>query len=323
MTMIFELTNAPTPECHASTIAETSSGLVAAWFGGKHERNSDVGIWISRDDGTVWSAPLEVANGVRSPAKRYPCWNPVLFNPRNGPLMLFYKVGPSPSSWKGMLMTSDNDGATWSEPRKLGWNDRIGHILGPVKNKPIQLEDGAIICPSSTETNNLWCVHFEVTWDLGETWEIIGPINDGKVFSAIQPSILTYSDGRMQILCRSRQQVVVQSWSEDGRNWSELAPTDLPNPDSGTDAVTLSDGTQVLIYNNTTKGRSPLNIAVSSDGLNWRDQIVLEDQPGEYSYPAIIQSSDCNIHATYTYQRKVIKHVVLDPSRLCASPHIS
>ena len=52
------------PECHASTIAETPSGLVAAWFGGTKERHPDVGIWFSRRDGTKWSTPVELANGV-------------------------------------------------------------------------------------------------------------------------------------------------------------------------------------------------------------------------------------------------------------------
>ena len=78
---------APFPECHASTIAETKGGLVAAWFGGTGERNPDVGIWLSRQRGGQWTAPVEVANGVQSATNRYACWNPVLFQPRSGPLM--------------------------------------------------------------------------------------------------------------------------------------------------------------------------------------------------------------------------------------------
>src|SRR3954468_21584520 len=80
---------APFPECHASTIAETKSGLVAAWFGGTGERHPDVGIWLSLHSSGQWSAPVEVANGVQSTTNRYACWNPVLFQPRSGPLLLF------------------------------------------------------------------------------------------------------------------------------------------------------------------------------------------------------------------------------------------
>src|SRR5262245_33066159 len=97
---------APFPQCHASTIESTADGLVAAWFGGTREKNPDVGIWVSRHDGKSWSAPVEVADGVQDATTRHPCWNPVLFQMPGGPLLLFYKVGPSPSTWWGMLMQS-------------------------------------------------------------------------------------------------------------------------------------------------------------------------------------------------------------------------
>ncbi len=301
-----------TSQCHASTIVETPFGLIAAWFGGTQEGNPDVGIWVSGQNNETWSTPFEVANGDQSPSMRYPCWNPVLFYPDGGPLMLFYKEGPMPASWWGMLITSDDDGTSWSAPRKLGEDDVIGHLIGPAKNKPLQLQDGSILCPSSTEQNGLWRVHFELTRDQGHSWEVIGPINDGVEFGAIQPSVLRYPDGRMQILCRSQQRVILQSWSDDGRLWGDLTPTSIPNPNAGTDAVTLADGRQVLVYNNSTQDRSPLNLAVSLDGSQWRDVLILEDQKGEFSYPAVIQSRDGKVHITYTYLRKTIRHVIVD-----------
>src|SRR4030095_11183692 len=74
---IFE--QAPFPSCHASTIAETKGGLIAAWFAGTREKNTDVGISVSRHDKAGWSKLSEVANGVQPTGERYPCWNPVLF----------------------------------------------------------------------------------------------------------------------------------------------------------------------------------------------------------------------------------------------------
>lgn len=328
--LIYPLDNKPTPECHASTIVETPSGLVAAFFAGTHEKNEDVGIRVSRLENGKWTWPEEVANGVQNDKLRYPCWNPVLFNPKGGPLMLFYKVGPDPRTWWGMLMTSNDDGKTWSKPVKLGEDKTIGHLLGPVKNKPVQLADGSILCPSSTEIKTAdgeveWKVHFEITRDLGKTWKVIGPINDGKAFDAIQPSVLFYGGDKLQVLCRTRQNVVSQSWSEDGgRTWSEMTATALPNPDSGTDAVTLNDGRQLLIYNHTTKegeepkGRNLLNLALSDDGVNWTPVMTLENVPAPagYSYPAIIQSTDGLVHITYTYLRQSVKYVVIDPAQL-------
>ena len=324
---IYSLDLKPTTECHASTIAEIPGGFIAAWFGGTEERHPDVGIWTSFYENGEWSEPVEVANGVQNDSLRYPTWNPVLFKPTVGPLLLFYKVGPSPREWWGMLMTSDDNGRTWSEPRKLGNNDAIGHLLGPVKNKPIELKDGTILCPSSIEIEegdkDKWMVHFELTQDFGKTWSVIGPINDGIEFSAIQPSILQYQDGKMQILCRTRQRVIAQSWSSDnGKTWSKMTATELPNPNAGTDAVTLKDGRQLLVYNHAIndgeypKGREVLNVAISSDGKEWKPVITLEKSEGEFSYPAVIQSSDGMVHITYTYQRFSIKHAIVDPSKL-------
>ena len=132
---------APYPSCHASTIVETDKReLVAAWFGGTHEKHPDVGIWVSRYEKNAWTPSVEVANGVQPDGTRHPTWNPVLFQPRNAPLMLFYKVGPTPQTWWGELRTSTDGGRTWSAARRLP-----DKILGPIKNKPVQLADGTIL----------------------------------------------------------------------------------------------------------------------------------------------------------------------------------
>jgi predicted neuraminidase len=303
---IFE--TAPFPQCHASTIAETKDGLVAAWFGGTKERNPDVGIWLSRFKGGRWTASREVVNGVQTNETRFPCWNPVLFQPKQGPLLLFYKVGPSPSRWWGMLMTSQDHGETWSAPQRLPEG-----ILGPIKNKPVQLSNGDIFCPSSTEDKG-WQVHFERTADLGRTWQATEPVNDGRTIGAIQPSILMGPDGLLHAVGRTQQGRIFEIASkDDGRTWGPMALTSLPNPNSGLDAVTLRDGRNLLVYNHTHRGRSPLNVAVSPNGGEWSAALVLENEPGkEFSYPAVIQASDGLVHITYTWKRERVKHAVLD-----------
>ncbi|HTM53864.1 MAG TPA: sialidase family protein [Pirellulales bacterium] len=303
---------APFPSCHASTIAETPSGLVAAWFGGKDEGEPDVGIWFARRDAKdgKWSSPVEVANGVQSPEKRYPCWNPVLFQAPSGALLLFYKVGPQPTVWWGMLITSDDAGKTWSAPRRLPEG-----ILGPIKNKPI-LYDGELVCPSSTEQGR-WRAHMERTKDWGASWSKSDSLVDATKFGVIQPTLLVYPGGKLQALMRSQQRKIVESWSSDaGRTWSPMAASDLPNPDSGIDAVNLKDGRALLVYNHTPRGRTPLNIAVSSDGHAWQAALTLETEPGEYSYPAVIATRDGMVHITYTWHRRRIRHVAVDPAKL-------
>lgn len=316
--------SAPYPSCHASTLVELASGdIAAAWFGGTHERHPDVCIWFARHRDGKWSEPVQVADGVQPDESREPTWNPVLFQPPGGELHLFYKVGPNPREWWGELKTSSDGGETWSDARRLPEG-----ILGPIKNKPEVLEDGTWLAPSSSEGNpDGWRVHMEISTDQGKTWSRSEQPGKGVGFDAIQPSILVHPEGRLQALCRSKQGVVAMTWSDDGgKTWSDLAATLLPNPNSGTDAVTLADGRQLIVYNHSAhrpdhsgKGnRYPLDVAVSDDGLEWRRALTLETEPcpAGYAYPAVIQASDGKVHISYTWDRKKIQHVVVDPAEL-------
>ena len=328
------------PQCHASTIVELPNGdLLSAFFGGTREGAPDVCIYTCRKEknSTKWSAPQLVADGILSPDLRKACYNPVLFQMPGGMLFLFYKIGNKVSDWTGYLKTSNDGGHNWSKAFKLP-----DGYLGPIKNKPVMV-DNKIIAPSSTEVGG-WKVHFEIAEDRGRKTHIVGPISaseavltefQGKqtdtktdaetgessqtnTVQAIQPSILTYKDGRLQILCRTRNGKIATSWSTDrGETWSPLTLTDLPNNNSGTDAVTLKDGRQVLVYNavatlpGAKKGpRTPLNVAISTDGIHWKNVLTLEDSPiSQYSYPSIIQGSDGRIHIVYTWRRQRIKYV--------------
>jgi predicted neuraminidase len=258
---------------------------------------------------------------VQADGTRHPCWNPVLFELSPGILALYYKVGPTPRTWWGMQRTSRDNGETWSEARRLP-----DGILGPVKNKPVRLSDGSILSGSSTETDtrpSVWRVHFERSTDGGEKWTVVKPpaAVGTPELDAIQPSILVHGDRRLQALGRSRSERIFETWSSDGGlTWSAVTPTVLPNPSAGTDASTLRDGRHLLVYNHTLNGRSPLNVAISTDGKSWQAALVLESEPGEYSYPAVIQSADGLVHITYTWKRERIKHVVVDPTRLKPVP---
>lgn len=320
----FVFQDAPFPSCHAATIAETPEGMVTAFFGGTKERNPDVGIWVSRKFDGEWTAPEEVANGVINDTLRYPTWNPVLYKIPDGDLLLFYKIGPKPSEWWGMMISSSDNGLTWSDPEKLP----DGYI-GPVKDKPVLLENGDLICPSSTEGDG-WNMHMEITPDFGKTWSMTENIARGdKDIDAIQPTLLNHGNGKLQLLSRTRNRAVGTSWSADyGKTWSPLELIDLPQNNSGIDAVTLDDGYFLLVYNhvlppeNEYKGkRTPLNVAVSKDGIHWNASLILEDSEiSQYSYPSVIQSSDGLLHIVYTWRREHIKHVVVDPDKLVSYP---
>jgi predicted neuraminidase len=303
----------PTPSCHASTIAETDHGLIAAWFGGTDEGESDVGIWMSRYENGGWGPATRVVAGDEDGPDRKPCWNPVLFHSPNGRHYLFYKVGAKPSSWWGRYLSSTDEGRTWFPSARLP-----DGMLGPVRNKPVLMPDGLILCGSSTEDAG-WRVHMEIFNDHSRRWTRGPNLNEAMEFAAIQPTILQWPDGRIQILCRTKQEVITECWSTNkGRTWTRMRKTALLNPNSGIDAVMLKGGTALLVHNNSPKDRSPLNVSISTDGMTWQPVLVLEDTPGEFSYPAVIQTSDGLVHVTYTWKRQKIKHVVLDPAKLRA-----
>jgi len=307
---------APTPSSHASTLCEARDGtLLAAWFGGTAERQRDVVIWYSRSENDQWTRPIVLARGDEDGDEQWACWNPVLTQTKKGPLVLFYKVGPNPQSWWGRLRTSIDGGKTWSKSYRIPKG-----FIGPVRNKPVTLSNGELLCGASEEDAG-WRVHMEtVNWlDAAvPLWGRTPDLNSAMDFGAIQPTILPWRDGRVQILCRTRQKVITESWSKDnGHTWSPMVRTKLPNPNSAIDAVMLRDGRAVLIHNPSSTDRSSLIASVSDDGVTWTPAVKLEEESGaEFSYPAVVQTQDGLIHVSYTWKREKIRHAVIDPAQL-------
>lgn len=309
--------NPVTNASHASTLVEISPNqLMAAWFGGKYEGAKDVGIYISSYKENKWSGPKKLIEPLIKEGDTLPCWNPVLFKSKAQNLYLFYKVGKNPREWFGAMMVSKDDGKSWSEAKYLPKG-----ILGPIRNKPVETTPGTILCGSSTEStdDNKWRVFIETYTEANDSWTITN-INDKKNFDIIQPAFLVHSDQKIQILCRSRHNKLISSWSEDsGKSWQKTDSINVVNSNSGVDAVTLSDDSFLLV-NNPLKmgkdwfnGRNILDVEYSTDGVNWKKIFDLENQPkGEFSYPAIIQTTDKKIHILYTYDRKFIKHTIFE-----------
>ena len=322
----FVFTNAPHKECHASTIVETSRGLVAAWFGGTKEKNKDVCIWSAYNDGAGWSKGREWANGVQHKDLRHPCWNPVLYQePGDGPVTLYFQGRPQRRrTWWGEAMTSYDRGRSFRDRRRLPEG-----IDGPVRSKPLLLPDGSLLCPSSTEHDGDWRFHFEKLSPRGE-WSRFEPKE--QPFQVIQPSLLHHPDGRIQALMRSKHGVIIESESKDGgETWIPLAKAGLPNNNSGIEALTLRDGRHLLLYNHIGPGlinswgkRHAIHLAISDDGKEWKAVAVIEKaKKGEFSYPAMIQTEDGKVHMTYTWQRKRVRHIVVDPAKLKAGAVLS
>lgn len=322
----FLYVQAPFPSCHASTIAELENGdLVAAYFGGSYEGCPDVCIWVSRktQGSGEWSPPVKAADGVLGDTLRKACYNPVLQLMPNGELWLFFKIGSCVADWSGWLTKSLDGGKTWSQREPLP-----DGFLGPIKDKPLLLGD-RLICPSSTEKDG-WRIHFEILDLKSNQWhktasikaalaiptaEMGKPEARPQEIMCIQPAILQMGDGSLKVLCRTKNGRLASSTSrDDGETWEEVTLTDLPNNNSGIDALTLRDGRHVLVYNpvsaepgSESGPRTPLVVAISDNGDRWQNILTLEnDDLGEYSYPAIIEGENGHLLCTYTWHRQRI-----------------
>ena len=321
----------PTAFCHASTLVQLrDGGLMCCWFGGSHEGEADVAIFGARRGAEgSWSAPCKLADGVEAN------WNPVLFYRADGTLLLFYKEGQQIASWRTMVMTSQNDGLSWSAPAELVAGDVSGG-RGPVRNKPIRLKSGRILAGGSTE-HGIWQAFADISDDDGLTWRKSTPVvienlqyeqgektaeSDIAVSAqsfygrgVIQPSLWQSADGSVHMLLRSSEGFVFRADSEDeGESWSAAYALSLPNNNSGLDLVRLEDGTLLLVCNPVAANwgmRSPLSLFISEDdGNTWVKLLDLETALGEFSYPAIVAQGE-DVYISYTFDRKNIAVVNL------------
>ena len=300
------------PSSHASTVVELKNGdVMAAWFGGTGEGRPDVAIWAATRTKDGWSAPRELVREANVPT-----WNPVLFHTTDGKLWMYYKYGRSPDTWTGGRMVSTDDGKTWSAPEHLP-----AGLYGPIRAKPLVLENGTIVSGTSVESYGSWAVWVERSTDGGKTWGKFGPITvpgapaasrPGGQDGIIQPSVVRMGGQRLRLYARATPnigKIVVADSNDLGVTWTQARTIDVPNPNSGIDAVALADGRVVLVYNHTTRGRTPLNLAIARDGEKFSMFKTLVETPGEYSYPSMVVARDGSLLITYTWQRKRIKYV--------------
>jgi predicted neuraminidase len=137
----------------------------------------------------------------------------------------------------------------------------------------------------------------------------------GRTFT--QPTIVPYgARGAIALYrnCSDKRAVGMATTRDAGNTWSEPHTLGLPNPDSGLNALLLTDGRILLAFNDSRTDRENLQLAVSYDtGARWLRVARIEEGAGEeFSYPYMILGRDRRIHLVYTWRRKRIKHVVFN-----------
>lgn len=313
---VFEqLPDRPMAHCATLTVLPDRS-LLTAWFGGAYETSTDVVILASRRKSPEesWSSPSVIAE-----MPGYALGQPVYLVRPDGELWLFFVVianpEPPPSSTSFNIMPpiaawtsaqpywqrSFDAGHTWTNPEHL-----LNYPGLMFRSRPLVLP-GRIIVPVYDE--NTWESRMLISDDDGRSWWLTDPISSPP--GNIHACLVKLSDGRLLAYLRTGGQggYIWRTESPDeGETWSAPTPTALPNPNSGIDLLRLRSGRLLLAFNNSKTLRTPLNVALAEEDEHWSWIQTIEDEPGEFSYPTLVQTDDEQIHMVYTYRREHIQY---------------
>lgn len=298
-------------------IAITRNALLIAWCEGTKPYSVDTEIWLARWENGSWNSIKRVATGYNeSSSLRLPCASPVLFEDYNNRLWLFYQVGEREGKTEAYARVSLDGGYTWQKLIKLP-----SSIHGPTDNRPIQVEDGTIICAASALEGG-WRVRIEWAKDPEDIWFSTGYINSVFSLPAAGAAILQHDSNTFQLFAGTKNGRVATAWSKKGwRSWHKMERTVLPNPGSSVAVERLIDHRILLVHNHTILIPNRMDIAVSPDGQSWRIGCEIEAvTDGLLLDPDIIEAPNRMVHVVYSWKGQAIRHVIIDPARLASEP---
>ena len=324
--------NSPLPMSHVASICELPDGrLAATWYSGSRELVRDVAIFFStRSPGqSVWSTPRAIVTR-ESAARDLNCsiktvGNAVIFEDSTGLLVLLY-VSITVGGWSGSelnLTTSADQGLTWTPSRRLTLSPFF-NFSELVKNAPVALTDGSWVVPIYQEFIGRFPELLWLRKSAGDFIATKSRVAGGKL--TFQPALVPLSSNAALVVLRDytpQKKVSVARTADAGRTWTSPTVLDLPNPNSGLDALRLTDGRLLLAFNDSRKGRENLRLAVSVDeGRTWIRVATLDEETGSiFSYPFLIQGRDGCVHIVYTWKGKAIKHVEFNTEWLDERQH--
>lgn len=312
---------------HVASIVELNDhSLAGLWYGGPYEYNHENTIYMAKQRDGSWQearaimTPAQAQHDLERPFK---CLgNPLLLANPDGSLRLLF-VTIAMGKWSGSQLNtslSKDGGLSWSRAERLTLSPFF-NFSELVRNRPVPLVGGG------------WCVPIYQEF-LGKFPELLWlKEHDGKLSykktriaggcSTLQPSLIPLDANRAIILLRdftSEKRIFISRSHDSGRTWSKPEPTILPNPDAGISGLRLSDGHLLVAYNDSTKKRDTLSLALSKDeGHSWKQIANLEnDSNKSFSYPYLIQSSDGVIHVAYSWNSTLIKMISFNEAWITA-----
>ncbi len=307
---------------HPASITQLANGdLYLAYYTGSGEYGDDTAVYGARlpKGKSEWTTPRPIADTpYRSEG------NPVVWQAPDGKVWLFYVVRYG-KTWSTSLIQAkiSTDGAkTWSDPMLVTMTQGM-----MVRGRPLALAGGDILLPAYHETGHDTesvgpdsCSLF-FRWDAkARAWTETNRITSRV--GNIQPAVDRVKGDYLVAYCRRGGDYadrpdgrIVRSESRDGgKTWSKGAETEFKNPNAAVEFLRLKSGNLLLIFNDSTKGRTPLTAALSTDGdKTYPHRRNLVEGPGDFAYPYAIQADDGKIHLVYTSDRRTtIYHAVFE-----------
>lgn len=309
---------APGPYKHPAAIEELANGdLYLAYYGGDGEYARDTAVYGSRlaKGSDAWTAPAVIADTpFRSEG------NPVIWQAPDGNVWLFYVVrfGDTWSTSRIKAKVSFDGAQTWSDSLLLTLDEGT-----MVRGQPIALASGKYLLPMYRETGNdtefvgADTVSRFIEFDPEtQQWTETGEIRSRT--GNLQPAIVELEPDHLLAFCRRgggyepvEDGYVVRSESFDGgKTWTPGEDSEFPNPNSAVDMIKLANGHLLLVYNHNMNERTPLTIAISTDGgKTWPHRRDILSGEGPYAYPYVIQGADGQIHLVYTSHGRTVINV--------------
>lgn len=318
------------PSAHVATICELPGGrLAAAWYAGTREGARDVAIYFATrtaNSTNGWSRPLPLVTRATAAAETFrfvkKVGNPLLFSGTAGNVYLLYvSVGFGGWSCSSLNLKQSSDGGrTWSPSRRLGLSPFF-NVSELVKNSPAPLVGGGWVVPIYHELLGKFP---ELLWlqPTASGLEVVKTRAFGGR-QAFQAALTPLDEQQALLFCRTagaQRKVQLARTFDGGKHWTAPQSIELPNSDSGLDALRLADGRLLLAFNDSAADRHVLRLAVSRDqAVTWRRAATIAAEAGaEFSYPYLMQSRDGLVHLTYTWKRRGLKHVTFNSAWLDA-----
>eukprot|EP01101_Sappina_pedata_P012313 TRINITY_DN8439_c0_g1_i1.p1 TRINITY_DN8439_c0_g1~~TRINITY_DN8439_c0_g1_i1.p1 ORF type:complete len:396 (+),score=74.22 TRINITY_DN8439_c0_g1_i1:40-1188(+) len=319
-------------ESHASFLEVLPNGdLLCAWFSGMHEGYSGVAIVMSR---LVYGSSQWSDFEVLSQREGYSNQNPVIYyDPSRNQVQLYHSQQPASENGDETMahiwrLVSEDNGYSWSKPELAFDHEGIFCknrmvLIGNPLDREIS---GGLMLPTYNTAAKLVKHNSSVSrsFDSGKTWTTTDIAGSSHM---VQPSIVRSADNSTLIAFfrdRKHEKVYMAKSNNEGKSWTKPKGTRIPNSDSAIQAVTLRSGSIAMVFNNCTKGREWLVVAISDDdGATWPYQRSLEPEDWEsyeaskrkrlqFSYPSVVQDEKERIHISYSYKGMTIKYVRVD-----------